>query len=167
MKSAHRVLSNCFFIHNYAADVLAQIPAPPDTPTGVTATALGPRAMRIQWSHSGNFGGSLLIRPDPDGFRITLRATSERMSVVTEIPVSDSDARNHTAVGLVPYQYTSSLGVSYSVSIVARSRAASSEEVSAKSITLPRKMMMQLYCKISQNGLATILYSLNLLSGIF
>ena len=76
--------------------------------------------MRVQWTHSGDFGGGWLFTVTSRSFLVRIRSSTTR-----EITVHYQD-RQLDVDGLTPYQYFSSTGVRFSVEVVARSNFGSS-----------------------------------------
>lgn len=117
----------------------------PDDPTSVTAAAIGARAMNVTWMHSGSFGGAV------NGFNITITSTSEGEQNTVVEGTADGDARSFIAVGLVPFRYNSSNGVSFTASVRAFSRSLLiidfSQNVSiASPVLLPREYSNNAVC---------------------
>jgi hypothetical protein len=103
------------------ADTYAQ------APTDVVAVALGPRALSVSWQHSGfgffQLGGQFIVSVIRNG------QTTRRVTVgenVRSVPFNN----------LPDYNYTSSTGVPYIVSVEAQSSSSSSGAV-ASTVTLP------------------------------
>lgn len=86
--------------------------------------------MRVEWTHPGpnNF----------TGFVITVRTNNFR---IIDVRVEDANARSHILEGLEleRYNYTSSAGVEYFLSIVAFDSSGSSLPFGLVSTTMPRK----------------------------
>ena len=108
------------------------------------ATPINARAMWIDWTHSGVFGGS----SQEARFVIILRATNELTATVIE--VDDRDARTYLAVGLTPYDYNTTNGVQYVVTVRAMTLDPdeSSTSMPGYTVTLPRKLTtLYIYAK--------------------
>ena len=105
----------------------------PSAPTDVQLTAIGARAMRVQWAHNGEFGGSSLAA----GFQITiLRTMSGRESLVRRVDVNNIQTRSQVISALEPYSYFSSEGVMFTVQVMAVSGSDVVSSIS-QTISLP------------------------------
>ncbi len=93
--------------------------------------------MRVQWSHSQNFGGGLIGM----GFRIIIASTSESQNSTREVSVPDVSTRSQVVSGLEPYRYFSSQGVTFDVRVVAVATIDFETSSTAHPITLPCKQL--------------------------
>ena len=110
-----------------------------DSPGNVAGTPINARAMWINWTHSGVFGGS---STQEARFVITLFTTNTDEVTTTVIEVDDRDARTYLAVGLIPYDYITTNGVEYVVTVRAMTLDPDENSTSVPSypVTLPRKL---------------------------
>lgn len=105
----------------------------PDQPTNIVLTGIGARAIQVQWMHSGNFGD---IEATAHGFIIRVSSVSENDNSMINVSVPEAEARSHVIAGLQPYQYFSSQGVQFNVSVIAVNDLEASS-YTVHSITLP------------------------------
>lgn len=102
-----------------------------ERPSSVTATAFGARILRVDWTHSGNFPAFSTGR----SFVITVIA--DRKSA--QIKINDETARNHVLGGLTPYDYNTTIGIQYTVSVLANSSLSFPSDPVTTSVLSPRK----------------------------
>ena len=83
-------------------------------PTGVNATGIGARTMRVEWSYSGGILSSI------SGFTIILSTIGERPANSNfTVSLSNSNLREYTISGIVPYRYFDNSGVMFEVHVAA------------------------------------------------
>ena len=111
-------------------DARAQIA--PNNPMNVIARALGPRTIRVSWSHTSSFFAPA------DGFRIRISSPGVSDRVVQ---INNDNARGLTVDNLVPYDYDSSTGVQFTVRVQAYNGGSSSAAILASPtpLQLPSK----------------------------
>ena len=94
--------------------------------------ALGPRSLRLEWSYSSSDWGFLST-----GRRFSIRYTANG---ATNLVGVSENARSLILENLTPYDYSSSSGVLYQVTIRAESSLGTSSEIPfSPGITIPRK----------------------------
>lgn len=118
----------------------------PDIPTNLRATAIGARVIRVEWDHSGlGFSPSGGFTIPPNGFTIEVNTPMGPRNIVRMCYASGVNTRSYLVLGLTPYSYNSSQGVSSSVRIRATDPNGDSAYTAYTApITLPREFLSSL-----------------------